>query len=117
MLREMLCVQRKTRIIPIRLDGSDVAGGSATTTGILEGGQHVLVTENSSGDYTFTFNTPFSRTPVVLLTSATDVTTVWLKAVSATGFQVEQVGADQTTPTADGDFHALVIGFDSADQN
>lgn len=117
MLREMKCVQRKTRIIPIRLDGSDVAGGTATTNGILEGKYHVTVTENGSGDYSFTFNTPFSRTPVVLLTTITDVTTVRLKDVSTTGFTVEQVGADQTTPEADGDFHALVIGFDAVDQN
>lgn len=117
MLREMQCVQRKTRVIPIRLDGGLVDGGTATTDGVLEGTHHVLVTENSSGDYTFTFNTPFSRTPVILLTTITDVTTCRLKAVSTTGFQVEQVGADQTTPEADGDFHALVIGFDAADQN
>lgn len=117
MLREMLCVQRKTRIIPIRLTGATVAGGTATTLGITEGSQHVTVTENSSGDYTFTFNVGFSRKPVVLLTSATDVSTVWLKDLSTTTFRVEQVGADQTTPLADADFHALVIGFDSADEN
>lgn len=117
MLREMLCVQRKTRVIPISVDGSVVAGGTATKTGILEGQEHVLITENGSGDYTFTFNTPFSRTPVIMLTPLTDVTTVRLKAVSTTGFQVEQVGADQTTPEADADFHALVIGFDAADFN
>ncbi len=117
MLREMMCVQRKTRIIPLRIDGGDVAGGTATTNGILEGKHHVTVTENSSGDYTFTFNTAFSRTPVVLLTPITDVMTCRLKAVSTTSFQVECTGADQTTPEADGDFHALVIGFDADDQN
>lgn len=116
MLREMMCVQRKTRIIPVRLDGSAVAGGTDTTDGILEGSQHVTVTENGSGDYTFTFNTGFSRTPVVMVTPVTDVTTCRIKAVSTTSVQIEQVGADQTTPEADADFHMLIIGFDAADQ-
>jgi hypothetical protein len=116
MLREMLCVQRKVRVLPLRIDGGEVAGGTATTDGVLEGERHVTVTENSSGDYTITFNEPFKRTPVVLLTTITDVTTVRLKAVSTTAFTVEQVGADQTTPEADGDFHALVVGFDAEDQ-
>lgn len=116
MLREMKCIQRNVRVIPIRVDGGDVAGGTNTDNGVLEGKFHGSITENSDGDYTFTFAQAFARTPVVLLTSATDVTTVWLKSVSTTAFRVEQVGADQTTPSADGDWHALVIGFDSADQ-
>lgn len=117
MLREAKCVQRLVRMIPFRIDGGDVAGGTATTNGILEGTFHATVTENSSGDYTFTFNTPFSRTPVVLLTPITDVTTCRIVSVSTTAVRVEQVGADATTPEADGDFHMLVIGFDAADQN
>ncbi len=117
MLREAKCVQRLVRMIPFRIDGSDVAGGTGTTDGILEGTFHGTITENGSGDYTITFNTPFARTPVVILTAITDVTTVRLKAVSTTSFTVEQVGADQDTPSADGDFHALVVGFDAVDQN
>jgi len=117
MLREMKCVQRLVRVIPIRLDGSVVAGGTATTNGILEGTRHVTVTENSSGNYTFTFNEPFKRIPVIMLTPVTDVTTVRLLGEpTVSAFTVEQVGADQTTPEADADFHALVVGFDTADQ-
>lgn len=115
MLREMKTVQRQTRVIPLRIDGGDVAGGTSTQNGVLEGKEHVRITENSSGDYSVTFVTPFARVPVVLLTPATDVSTIWLKEVSATGFRVEQVGADQTTPLADGDWHALVVGFDTPD--
>ncbi len=117
MLREAKCVQRMVRMIPFRIDGGDVAGGTATTNGILEGTFHATVTENSSGDYTFTFVTPFARTPAVLLTPITDVTSCRIKAVSTTAVQVEQTDADQTTPVADGDFHMLVIGFDAVDQN
>lgn len=116
MLREMLCVQRMVRVIPLRIDGGDVAGGTATTNGVLEGARHVTITENSSGDYTVTFNTPFKRKPVVLLSPATDVSTVWLKDLAVGSFRVEQVGADQTTPLADGDWHALIVGFDAEDQ-
>ncbi len=117
MLREAKCVQRLVRMIPFRIDGGDVAGGTATTNGILEGTFHATVTENSSGNYTFTFNQPFARKPVVMLTTFTDVTTLRLVDVTTSTVQVEQVDADQTTPVADGDFHMLVVGFDSVDQN
>lgn len=116
MLRPMQCVQRLTRVLPIRVDGSAVAGGTDTTDGLLEGSQHCTITENSSGNYTISFNTPFHRTPVVTCMTATDVTTLRIVAVDNTSVQVEQVGADQTTAEADGDFHLLVVGFDTADQ-
>lgn len=116
MLREMKSPQRMVRVIPVRLDGGDVAGGTKTTDGILEGKFHCVVTENSDGNYTFTFNQAFARTPVVVCTPITDVTTCRIVAVTTSTVQIEQVGADQTTPTADGDFHMLVVGFDAADQ-
>jgi hypothetical protein len=116
MLRDMKCVQRMVRVIPVRLDGSVVAGGTLTTNGILEGWQHMLVTEVGAGEYKFTFNQAFHREPVVLVTTVTDVTTCRIKEVTTAYVVIEQVGADQTTPEADGDFHMLVVGFDAADQ-
>jgi hypothetical protein len=116
MLRDMKIVQRLSRVIPIRIDGSVVAGGTATTNGILEGKYHCTITENGSGDYTITFNQAFARVPTVLVTTITDVTTCRIKDIDATMVRIEQVGADQTTPEADGDFHVLVVGFDTADQ-
>jgi hypothetical protein len=116
MLREMKTTQRLTRVLPLRIDGAAVAGGTLTKNGVLEGKEHVTITENSSGNYTITFNTPFARVPVVTMAPATDVTTLRIIAVAAGTVQVEQVGADQTTPVADGSFHLLVVGFDSADQ-
>lgn len=109
-------VQLGVRMIPLRIDGSDVGGGTLTTNGVLEGKTHVKITENSSGNYTITFNQAFHRTPVVTSMTATDVSTLRIIDVSKTMVQVEQVGADQTTPLADGDFHLLVVGFDCADQ-
>lgn len=116
MLREMKTTQRLCRVLGFRIDGGDVAGGTATTNGIKEGKYHATVTENSSGNYTFTFNQAFARVPVVVCTPITDVTTCRIVAVTASTVQIEQVGADQTTPEADGDFHMIVMGFDSADE-
>lgn len=116
MLFEVLCTQRRPRLIPLRIDGSEVAGGTDTTNGILEGSSSATITENSSGNYTIKFVPPFYRTPVVTSMTATDVSTLRIITVSADSVQVEQVGADQTTPLPDGDFHLLVLGFDTADQ-
>lgn len=116
MLREVKCVQAKTRLIPIRIDGSAVAGGTDTTDGILEGSSHCTITENSSGNYTITFLVPFYRTPVVTSMTATDVTALRIVAVDNESVQIEQVADDLTTPVADGDFHLLVLGFDSEDE-
>lgn len=116
MLREMKTTQRLCRVIGISIDGSAVAGGTLTTTGILEGGQHCKVTENSAGNYTITFNTPFARLPIVAAATFSDVSTLRIVAKTAATVQIEQVGADQTTPLGDADFDLIVMGFDSADQ-
>lgn len=116
MLRDIKGTQRLPRLLAFRIDGSAVAGGTLTQNGILEGLYDALITENSAGNYTITFNTPFARTPVVTGMTATDVSTLRIVAVSASSVQIEQVGADQTTPLADADFHLMVLGFDSVDQ-
>src|SRR4051812_13222554 len=103
MLREMKTTQRLTRVLPLRITGATVAGGTLTKNGVTEGKEHVLITENSAGNYTITFNTPFARVPVVTGMAATDVSTLRIIAVAAGTVQIEQVGADQTTPLADGD--------------
>lgn len=116
MRRAVKSPQVGLRIMAFRIDGSAVAGGTATTNGILQGKYHATVTENSSGNYTFTFNEPFQQIPCVTFGTATDVTTLRIVDVTTSTVQVEQVGADQTTPEADADFHMLVVGFDYADQ-
>ncbi len=116
MLRPVQCNQRLSRLLAFRVDGSDVAGGTLTKNGLLEGANQALITENSAGNYTITFNQAFARVPVVTAMTATDVTTLRIISVTALLVNVEQVGADQTTPTADGDFHLMVMGFDAVDQ-
>jgi hypothetical protein len=117
MLREVKSTQCKVRHLYIKVDGSAVAGGTATTNGLLNGQTDVTVTENGAGDYTFTLNTPGQRIINVQVAAITDVTTCRVKAVTAgTSVQIEQVGADQTTPEADADFYLLIVVSDAADE-
>lgn len=117
MLREVMTPQRLCRQLHVSIDGNAVDGASAQTnvTGIVEGQRHVTVTEVTGGEYKIWFNVPFARLPVVLLTPFTDVTTMRIKTLNVAYVIVEQVGADQTTPTADGSFHAQITGWDTAD--
>jgi len=115
MLREINSHQRLVRKMFFNVDGSVVAGGTLTKNGLLAGAQQGLITENSSGNYTITFNEPGSRILGVQATTFTDVSTMRVIAASATSVQVEQVGADQTTPLADGDFFLEVTLSDAAD--
>ena len=108
--------QRRIRHLYIQLDGSAVAGGTATTDGLVHGQNDVTVTENSSGDYTFTLNTPGQRIVNVQCTPITDVTTCRVKATTSSTVEIEQVGADQTTPEADADFYLLIVVSDAADE-
>jgi hypothetical protein len=117
MLREMMSPQRLSRTLHISVDGSAVAGSSdqANVEGLLEGQLHCTITEIGSGEYKIWYNVPFARLPVVQLTPVTDVTTVRIKTQNVAYTIVEQVGADQTTPEADADFHMTVTGWDTAD--
>lgn len=115
MLREVKSHQRLVRQLYFHIDGSAVAGGTGTTNGMLVGATEGTITENSSGNYTITFAQAGSRLLNVQATTNTDVTTLRIIASSATSVQVEQVGADQTTPTADGDFFLAVTLSDAAD--
>lgn len=113
---DIKATQRRVRHLYIELDGSAVAGGSLTKDGLLHGQNDVKVTENSDGDYTFTLNTPGQRIINVQCTPITDVSTCRVKAVTASTVEIEQVGADQTTPLADGDFYLTIVVSDAADE-
>lgn len=119
MLREIKSTQSKVRHLYITCDGSAVAGGTLTRDGLLNGQFDVLVTENSSGNYTFFLNTPGQRIINVQATPITDVTTCRVVAADTSNLKVtiEQVGADQTTPEADADFYLLIVVSDSEDEN
>lgn len=108
MLRSPKTNQRLERRLCFYIDGS-------VPTLLVGAGLGTLV-ENSDGNYTITFTKPFARQPVALLATITDVTTTRVISLSTTAINVEQVGADQTTPTADGDLFIEVIGWDTAEE-
>lgn len=108
MLRSPKTNQRLERRLCFLIDGSEPELDIGSELGTL--------VENSSGNYTITFTRAFARIPCVLATTATDVTTVRVISATASAVNVEQVGADATTPTADGDIYLEVIGWDTADE-
>jgi len=116
MQREVKSFQRAVRQLYFSVDGSAVAGGTLTQDGLLVGSFEGLITENSAGDYTITFNTPAQRVLNVQVSAITDVSTCRVKASSASSVNIEQVGADQTTPLADGDFYVMVVLSDCEDE-
>lgn len=100
--------QRLERVLQFLIDGSvpelDVGSGLGT------------LVENSDGNYTITFARAFARQPVAQITVATDVSSARIVSLSTTAINVEHVGADQTTPLADGDLHITVTGWDTAEE-
>lgn len=116
MLREIKSPRRGVRVLYFHIDGSAVAGGTSTKNGMTIGSNDGLITENSSGNYTIAFTNPATRLLNVQVTPNTDVTTCRVVASSTTSVQIEQVGADQTTPTADGDFFVMVALQDAQDE-
>ena len=114
----MLCpvnaTQRKVRVLAFRLLAA--VSGTLNRTGIDEGTFDAKVTEVATGKYKLTYDQAFVRKPVVIATTMTDVTTVWVVENEVGYCTVECVGADGTTATADAEVNILVWGFDSADK-
>ena len=110
--------QRAVTVFYAYVDGSAV-GSSYSADGLNVGSGHLLIKENSSGNYTIKLPRAFKRILNVQLTPVTDVTTCRVITTDHTDqneIQIEQVGADQTTPTADGDFFAMIVASDSDDE-
>lgn len=97
--------QLAERRLCFQIDGSDPGLDIGSGLGTLA--------ENSDGNYTITFNRPFARTPIAIATPITDVSTCRIISCTTTAVNVEQVGADLTTPLADADFNLEVIGWDT----
>lgn len=116
MLRDMQSPQRGVRVLFFHVDGSAVGGGTSTRDGLTIGANDGLITENGSGDYTIVFTKPGTRCLNVQVTAITDVTTCRVKDHDHTEVNIEQTGADQTTPEADADFFVMVVLQDAQDQ-
>lgn len=114
MKREAQCVQRRTRIIPVRITWS------AGTPSIAEGTGHITIADTGPGIVTVTYVTPFARQPVLVpgcvITTTGDALLAVFRAPAVTGVIVE-ISDDAGTladPTA---LHFLIWGFDTADAN
>jgi hypothetical protein len=118
MKRDIQSQQRHVQKWFCHVDGSAVGGGTATTDGLTQYDEGTTITENSSGNYTVTLPAGVQRILAVQVTPLTDVTTCRVVAIDANAgtVQIEQVGADQTTPTADGDFFVEITTSDAADR-
>ena len=108
MLRSPKTNQRSERRLAFYIDGS--------VPELLVGEGLGTLVENSDGNYTITFARPFKRQPIALATTRTDVSTLRVITLTTTALNIEQVGADQTTPLADADSFIEVIGWDSSDE-
>lgn len=99
--------QRFQREISLIVDGTGTAA-------VLEGTALVALVDNGTGDYTLTFGTAFSRTPVVLVGSLTSAKVARVTAVSASAVTVKGFNIADGTTAADIVFHAKITGWDTA---
>lgn len=106
------CRQSRTVLIPFTI--IDTAG----TPTIGEGSNELTIVDAGAGLYTLSFVRASSRSPIILVTAATDTTgaeliaNVLLSSVSVTGFQIE-VNDDAGTGT-DAFVFGLAIVFENA---
>ena len=98
---------RGVAIFYVKLDGSAVAGGAATTNGLDAGAaQHMTVTENGDGDYTFTLNKPGQRFVSLQACSISDdALCTAAQVVDGTSCRVKQTTASTGAALADADFY------------
>lgn len=101
---------RKVANMYAKVDGSVVAGGSATTNGLDTGAaQHMTITENGDGDYTLTLSNPGQRFVGIFATGLTagSVCTVVVSSDGASA-QVLQTTASTGAALADADFFLMM---------
>lgn len=110
MLRSIKSPQRLPRQLHFKVDGT---GGSAS---LLIGSKDASVARTAQGRYTVTFEQPFAREVLALVSviygSAGIIASI--ASTSATSVSVriyDAAGVDQ-----DSDFHLMVQGFDAADE-
>lgn len=104
--REMATHQRGVCTFLGSIDGSVVAGGSGVTDGLSTGlSRHMTVTENGSGDYTFTLNNPGQRFLSIQACSITALANCTAAiTVDGTSFTIKQITASTGAALADADF-------------
>lgn len=109
--------QRKVVAMFVKLTGATVAGGTLTINGLDTGAaQHLKVTENSSGSYTFTLNNPGQRFVGIQATSIT-AGKLCTASIGTDGqtCTVLQTTASTAVAFADGDLFATLFVSHAAD--
>ena len=106
--KNVLSPQRKMRIMGVLVDGT----GTASLSGICS--RNMNLTDNGTGDYTLTFQVPFSQAPQILASPVTDNIICKIGTVTASAAQILTENLSGTA--TDADFHVIVLGSDAADQ-
>ena len=113
--REVRATERGVRTYYLEVDGSVVAGGTATTNGLTNGSLHFTVTENGDGDYTFTVNVPGQRILGVSGLPKTANSALTVGTVTASTVQILQTDLANAAQ-ADSDFYLQVHVSTAGDQ-
>jgi hypothetical protein len=95
--------QSKSELLALRVDGT----GTASVT---EGGNHVTLTDNGSGDYTLTFRRPGRRVPVIL-GAVPLVANLQAQIVSVTASAVNVKFTNNSGTATDTQFHLGVLMY------
>jgi hypothetical protein len=114
--REIRTTERGVRTYFVHVDGSAVAGGTATTNGLTNGAQHFTITENGDGDYTLTVNNPGQRIIGASGLTLTAGSAITIGTVTATTIQVLQTTMTTAAALADADFYLQLHVSTAGDQ-
>lgn len=82
-----------------------VVSGIVSSGGSVTAGSGFTATRNSAGDYTVTFNTAFSSTPVVVMTGTAGFLMGNIAAASASSFEV--IFKNTSGTATDSGFHFM----------
>lgn len=104
-MRSIKSDQRLTRLVSLVLTGTGTAAISGTSA------TAVTLTDNGTGNYTLALATPFGRAPEVIVTPATDDTTVHLGTVTKSSIQI--LSEDLAGAAKDAVLHVMIVGSDA----
>ncbi len=106
--KQVVCPQRAMRIMSVKVDGTGTVALSGTCS------NNMTLTDSGTGDYLLTFNIPYLRAPEVIATPITDniVAKIGTVAVGSVQILTENLSGAAT----DADFHVIILGSDTADQ-
>lgn len=105
---QVVSPQRKMRMMSAKVDGTGTAALSGTCS------NNMSLTDNGTGDYTLAMSIAFKRVPEVVATPITDNIVCKIGTVTASAVQI--LTENLSGVATDADFHVMILGSDSADQ-